>query len=330
MTSYKVIAMNENIQIDKEWPEGELEYLGLCPVCGCVRRKLLYEGLIDNVAFCAPGKWNLQQCLYCTTAYLDPRPTSASMQLAYRNYYTHAVISKPTSMPLSKSPKLRRALANGYRNWRYGTQTLPATKLGIIAAYILTGWRRQQDLVFRNLPRVWKGARVLDVGFGSGAFMEYALTAGWEVSGVDVDAVVINSAKKRGLNVRQGGIEAFADQPESFDVISMSHVIEHVYDPVETLRMAFKLLKPGGQLWLDTPNLNSFGHALFGISWRGLEPPRHLVLFGSQSIKKALNQAGFMNWKYIDRTTVTQGMFMASKRIRCGMSPYDETYSETN
>jgi len=157
---------------------------------------------------------------------------------------------------------LKRSMANGYRNWKYGTNLKPANPLGIPLALAFPAARQMLDQSFRNLHRPGRGERLLDVGFGSGEFLEYAKTAGWEVAGVDPDPVSVESAVQRGLNVRHGGVEAYADMPESFDVITMSHVIEHVHDPHETLKTIYRLLKPGGFLWLTTPNIQSLGHKL--------------------------------------------------------------------
>lgn len=320
--------MSENRRSETAWPQGELEHIGRCPVCGSTSRKLLHEGLIDNVSFCASGTWNMQQCLRCEAGYLDPRPSTASLHLAYQNYHTHSQTTRTRQTQMSRLRRIRHAWANGYRNWRYGTQCLPSSRFGIVAAFLLPAMKRALDLPFRHLPQAWPGARVLDVGFGNGEFLDDALAIGWDVAGVDVDPVVVNNAKERGLDVRLGSLSIFSDQPESFDVITISHVIEHVYDPVETLRMAFKLLKPGGLLWLDTPSMDSFGCAHFGEDWRGFEAPRHLVLLGYQSMNYALKNAGFKAWKYINRSDCTKGMFMASERISLKMEPEDETYTK--
>jgi len=172
----------------------------------------------------------MQQCLNCATAYLDPRPTQSSMHLAYRTYYTHDAIDKHSTESMTWAQSIRHTLANGYRNWRYGTKSLPSSKIGIIAAYLLPTMRMSIDLSFRYLPHVWPGARLLDVGFGNGKSLEAALSAGWDVTGVDMDPKAVNNARERGLDVQQGGIDVYANHQESFDVITLSHVIEHVYD----------------------------------------------------------------------------------------------------
>lgn len=322
--------MKKKLFDEVTWPESELEPVHRCPVCESSSRILLYKELIDNVAFCAPGKWRMQQCLDCGAAYLDPRPSPASLHVAYKSYHTHVQTIKQPEPQRTWFYSLRHGWANGYRNWRYGTQYLPSSRLGVLAAYLFPGMRKSLDLPFRYLPRAWPGARVLDVGLGNGDFLEAVRGIGWDVAGVDMDPVVVKNAMVRGLDVRLGGIAVFADQPESFDAITISHVIEHVYDPIETLSMAYKLLKPGGLLWIDTPNVGSFGHSHFGEHWRGLEAPRHLVLFGRQSMNYALNRSGFRDWEYISRTAETLGMFMASERIRLAMKPDDQAYLKTS
>lgn len=72
-----------------------------------------------------------------------------------------------------------------------------------------------------------------------------------------------------------------------------SHVIEHVFDPVEMIDLMWAALRPGGVLLLATPNASSDVHLHFGRHWRGLEAPRHLVLFTESTLTKLLVSAGF-------------------------------------
>jgi len=182
--------------------------------------------------------------------------------------------------------------------------------------------RRLLDQKFRYLPRPIPGSRVLDVGFGSGAFLENAMAAGWEVAGVDQDEKAVTNAKVRGLNVRQGGIEEYADEPESFDAITLSHVIEHVHDPVAVLHGVFGRLKPGGMLYLDTPNLESLGHRDFRRNWLHLDPPRHLVIFCRNSILRVLEEAGFNSIRFLTRTNEYLHVFKASYCIANHHEPF--------
>lgn len=154
--------------------------------------------------------------------------------------------------------------------------------------------KTQLERGYRHLPRLpIGGGTLLDIGCGDGSFLQVAQTCGWDVIGIDPDPKVVANCRSQGWNVLQGDIEQFYDKERLFDVITMNHVIEHVHDPLAVLKACHRLLKPGGQLWLETPNIDSFGHLQYGRNWRGLEPPRHLLLFNQRSLLTALLAAGF-------------------------------------
>lgn len=304
------------------WPDQALENVPKCPVCGSGQRTLLHCDLRDKIFFCAPGKWSLYECQDCRCAYLDPRPSSDTIHLAYSQYYTHTSPNEEHLQELNHFQCLRRSMANGYRNWRFKTNLQPANRLGIPMAMIIPSLRHILEHEFRNLPNPNPGARLLDVGFGSGVFLDLARQMGWKVAGVDPDPITVESAAKRGLDVRQGGVEAYADMPESFDVITLSHVIEHVHDPLQTLQAIFRLLKPGGFLWLSTPNIQSFGHEYYGKHWRGLEPPRHLVLFNWHTLCEKLIQIGFKSIQKNYQNNHFIFLAAQSESISRGLNPY--------
>lgn len=303
------------------WPEGGIESLACCPVCGSKRRSELHSGLTDAVFNCAPGRWDLQRCLDCECAYLSPRPSAETIHLAYRNYYTHNVCSRGPSEMLHGIKRLQRKMANAYRNWRFGTSFNPYSALGVLAAFALPSKRVALDREFRHLPRLAGKGRLLDVGFGDASFLALAQAAGWEAEGVDPDRSVVESARDRGLKVYEGGLEALHPKSEIYDVVTLSHVIEHVHDPRSTLEHAYRLLKPGGLIWLETPNISSFGHDWYGRHWRGLEPPRHLVIFNRMSIEKLLTESGFCGIRHRATPNAFVPLAMASEAIKYGTDP---------
>lgn len=309
-----------------EWPIDGLEHLGCCPVCGCTDRAVLHEELVDNVFFCASGKWTQWKCAKCNSAYLDPRPTQSTIHLAYANYYTHHVAAeKDNYASMSPFRKLRRRLVNGYTNWRYSTSNMPANAFGVLAAFLMSNLKKVLDRQYRHLPRLPGGGGILlDVGCGDGSFLNLARTCGWDVVGLDPDPKAAANAAQQGLTVYKGGIEHFDGKSDLFDVITLNHVIEHVHDPVAVLKTCHTLLKPGGQLWLATPNIDSFGHARFHKNWRGLETPRHLVLFNRQSLCQAIVSAGFPAPRDQPQQSNCAGMFKASFAMEQGHSPYQD------
>lgn len=314
---------NHKETVPSSWPEDELEQVPNCPLCSSSQRVAMHMGLSDRAFPGASGEWNLYQCRGCDCAYLDPRPTPASIDLAYQHYYTHTPRAKAEAGSLGRFFHISRALANGYRNWRFGTDYRPANNFGIAVALISPKLRWTLDRGFLDLPRSEPGSRLLDVGFGSGTFLESARDAGWRVAGADPDSIAVAAALKRGLDVRQGGIETFSDMPEHFDVITMNHVIEHVHDPRTTLQMVYQLLKPGGVLWLSTPNIQSLGHMHYGRNWFPLDPPRHLVLFNWSSMLSMLRESGFQTRKTIENW-IYEDSAAKSELMREGLYPIAE------
>jgi 2-polyprenyl-3-methyl-5-hydroxy-6-metoxy-1,4-benzoquinol methylase len=307
-----------------EWPTDGLESVEACPVCQSRQRRVLYAQLHDRVFFCAPGEWVLHQCLDCRSSYLDPRPTPETIHLAYRTYYTHQKAERIPTASLRGRKYLQRVMANGYRNWRFGAKFSPSSNLGVFLAFLLPSERAAIEHESRHLPRTSQRGRLLDVGFGDGAFLDIARAMGWVVTGIDPDSKVVSNALQRGLSVHQGGLEVLAGESSVFDVITMSHVIEHVHQPIEVLKACYRLLKVGGQLWVETPNIDSLGRSRFGHNWRGLEIPRHLVLFNGQSLRHALQEVGFADVQDASQPSPCSVIYPMSQRMQQGLDPYED------
>lgn len=309
------------------WPADELETLAACPLCGAKGRHIIHKDLRDNTFFVAPGPWTLWRCDACDCGYLDPRPTRASIHRAYARYYTHdAPFESPP--PRTWLQKIRTSLANGYRNRRYGARLAPSASIGFYIARLVPPLARPSDIQYRFLrlsERTDEKRCLLDVGCGAGRFLTDAREAGWEVTGVDFDPVAVDNARKRGLDVHLGGLEQFAHEHDIFDAITMSHVIEHMHDPREAVARVFELLKPGGAAYIETPNLDSLGHELYQSNWRGLEPPRHLVLFNASNLQRTFAEAGYEKIRFWHPLPQLGGIGLLSARIAAGRDPHDHS-----
>ncbi|HLQ45285.1 MAG TPA: class I SAM-dependent methyltransferase, partial [Planctomycetaceae bacterium] len=97
-----------------------------------------------------------------------------------------------------------------------------------------------------------------------------------------------------GIDVFVGEIDSAPWDAGSFDFISISHVVEHVADPVSMLSRAAELLKPGGSIYVETPNARSSAFRRSRQYWLPLDAPRHLMLFSPDTIKMAAAQAGLV------------------------------------
>lgn len=300
--------MHQNLQAPKElssvetqirdWPEGGLEHLGRCPVCGCTERRPLYRGIVDKMCR-IPGRWTYYDCSGCGSAYVDPRPNQVTIGTAYTNYATHKVTEPPPRSP-NKLSRLLMVLRNDYINWRYGYNRTPACSWGRLFMCFLPPFLRDEWAYFaRCLPRPVRTLnRVIDVGCGNGDFLLRVREAGWNGLGVDFDPVAVDVARGRGVNVLLGSIEAQPLEDASFQALTLSHVIEHIHAPVAFLRECLRLLEPGGFMWVATPNRKSVGHRHYGSNWHFLiHPPNHLVLFSPESLCSALKEAGAVQVK---------------------------------
>lgn len=289
MQAKEVSEMLDSAVASGEWlPEG-LESVGRCPVCGSSTPSILHSGMRDRL-FQSPGVWQLLRCGGCNVAWLDPRPTPETIGMAYQRYFTHAGETDIHARRMSPQRRLflRTATLAGRPWWRCFLG--PLIRLATLSPGI--GGLIRTEL--RHVPWPKPGQRLLDFGCGNGEFLLFARAIGWQAIGIDADVGAVAMARSRGLSVLQGGIEALEDGLGRFDGITLAHVIEHVHDPVELLRRCHDLLAPGGWLWLETPNLDSQGHLRYEATWRGLEPPRHLVLFTRDSLAQVLRKAGFV------------------------------------
>jgi 2-polyprenyl-3-methyl-5-hydroxy-6-metoxy-1,4-benzoquinol methylase len=137
--------------------------------------------------------------------------------------------------------------------------------------------------------------RLLDVGCGSGTILGLMKRQGFDVTGVDFsrEAAEIAGAQN-GVKVIVGSLHNADFANESFDVVTLFHVLEHVTNPRDVLIEARRILQPNGRLVLQVPNIGSWQFRVFGTKWYGLDIPRHVIDYSKQSIYRLLEETGFV------------------------------------
>lgn len=148
-------------------------------------------------------------------------------------------------------------------------------------------------------PRFFDGlkpGKLLDVGCGSGHFLQSMHNRGWTATGTEVSdssKPLLQELIKKGIAVKYGNLADIDFVPGSFDLITFWHVVEHLAVPSGELAYAHKLLKKSGQLFIAVPNIKSASFALFKCNWFHLDAPRHLNHFSPQTLSLLLEKNGF-------------------------------------
>lgn len=227
--------------------------MGRCPLCGG-DAALSWEGLRD-LEYWVPWSSPFCRCRGCGLLFMHPLPTRAEL------------------------PRLYPA---DYHNYQPPSNFLDA--------FLLDRFHERHVAISRRL--LPPGGRFLEIGSARGDVLERLRERGYEVRGVELSRDGSEIAWEKDLDVFFGTLEEFeADGP--FDLIFMSHVIEHVIDPVETVNRLHGMLGDGGVLYLETPNARSLDARLFGRHWGLIHYPRHLYLFDPTTLRRLLEGAGF-------------------------------------
>lgn len=136
---------------------------------------------------------------------------------------------------------------------------------------------------------------LLDVGASTGLFLDTfdGLYPGWSLRGVEASRWAVEECRRLfGRELIQGMFETVSIPPSSQDAVTMLDLIEHLPDPLRTLRAARRCLKPDGLLVLTTPNLRSVPSRLLGPRWWGYRLT-HVLYLGPASLGRLLRRAGF-------------------------------------
>jgi SAM-dependent methyltransferase len=233
-----------------------------CPLCGGAG-VLAYESCLDLEYF-IEASYPFHRCAGCGFVFMHPLPTREELPSLY---------------------------PSDYRNYE-----VPANPL---SAYLVDRFHAHHVAVSRRLLPA--GGSFLEVGSAGGDVLRRLRDRGFEnVRGVEISQDGVAASRAKGLRVFCGTLEEFSTD-ERFDLILMSHVIEHVLDPVATVAKTFALLEPGGRLYIETPNVRSLDARLWGPYWGLVHYPRHVTLFDRATLRRLLEGAGFevekMSWE---------------------------------
>lgn len=259
-----------------------------CPVCGSTHAQSFLAPLRDRL-FRIDGRWQLHRCSRsdCRHVWLSPRACDADLHKLYQNYHTHA----PLNLDKGLLARLTQLLQHSLWHARYGYTQLSHSGWSRVLYPLARMLDSRLSRAILWLPAVPRG-KLLDFGCGSGTFLACMAELGWQASGVDFDPDAVRVVREfHQLPAYTLGQDDAGLWTQSFDAVTMVHVLEHLAEPLPLLQRLLAALNEGGRLILVTPNLDSLVRRLLGQDWRGLEVPRHLQLYCQASLHRLAIQA---------------------------------------
>jgi len=138
------------------------------------------------------------------------------------------------------------------------------------------------------------GKKLLDVGSGAGFFLKVVEERGWEVEGVEISKLASDYANEvLGVNVHNSKLEDVKFSSESYDLVTLLDIIEHLTDPLRTLEEIYRVLKSDGLVIVSTPDIGSLSRVFLGKHWSILSPGEHLFNFSTKTLSLMLSKANF-------------------------------------
>jgi len=211
-------------------------------------------------------KFNIVRCRKCGLVYINPRPALEEIVKFYPDTYSW----KETISADSFFTKFIRKLEKLYR-------------------FHLLNYEARKVLKNTGLS----SGKLLDVGCGTGDRLQVFREKGFDTFGVEFSSSARYAKEQLKLNVFEGDLFAAHFTDDSFDIVTMYNVLEHLHDPAEMLREARRILKKEGFLIIQVPNIDSLQFKLFKNKWIAIDVPRHLYYFNPDMIKSYLTKQGF-------------------------------------
>jgi SAM-dependent methyltransferase len=145
----------------------------------------------------------------------------------------------------------------------------------------------------RDLESIIDRGSILDVGTGGGFFLK-ALSNNWDKYGCEISERAASFGREKfGLNIETGALRDIGYEDNFFDVVNFRGVIEHVPDPYADLKEAYRILKDGGIVSINTPNIDGLCGRLYRGRFRLVDPITHIYYFSTKTISRMLEKAGF-------------------------------------
>lgn len=283
--------------LNGEYCLDDIEICTNCLFCGGICDGSAIRHVRDEFFKADVGIFDFHRCANCGSLWLHNRPCGQRLVKAYGNYYTHE--NEPAES--AGTDGLRGWVRAAYFRSRFASSAKPVDQL-VASAISLVGWDTSGlDKGMRFVPS--PPAKILDFGCGSGKYLLRLRALDYELHGVEYDPELLSRLADAGIAIHDVATLPDDHWDQEFDHITLAHVLEHVPDPQALLGRLYRWLKPGGSLYVELPNADATGLAIFGRYWRGLEAPRHFSLPNRTALLDAFERAGFsLDHQHLDRS----------------------------
>lgn len=233
-----------------------LDYV-VCPLCGCEESRATIVAAPHRKEI--GGVYNIVSCSSCSCMFLNPRLKPDSLSRCYQllQSCSNSDTEKADAVAGPSSVK---------RWWRHygGYQVADAVRSG----------------------------PVLDLGCDKGILLQELKDRGFAVAGVEFSRDAVRECVARGFDVVEADLRSFSIEAGRYRTVILSHVLEHLSDPVQFLGRVAQRLRPDDNVVICVPHVKSPVRWLFGSHWHGWDPPFHLVHYEEATLRKACELAG--------------------------------------
>lgn len=277
-----------------------------CPVCGS-KKIFFWSKAKDLLMQVSNQSFEYSRCAECNSLYMSLRPIERDIAAFYLSNYHPYNHSNSTKSALALNIWSRCKL-----KLKAILHTLVSTKVGsLLKGYLYFDVSKYYNKLDHDKVFV-------DFGCGAGKTLDKIRVQGARTVGADFSPVAVATIKKN--NHEAYLVDDFwlnfAD--ENADFVRMNHVVEHLYQPHDTLNRLARKIKAKGVLHIAVPNPNGISSLVFKNNWHGLDCPRHVILYPPNTLKQLLEKQGFENFS-ITHETITKdfirsiGYWLASK-----------------
>jgi len=282
-----------------------------CPLCNS-NRSTIYIKNAKELYNDMDEYFNVERCEDCGHYFTNPRPTMDTIEYFYPDsagYYQPNKYKEKSGW----SYEVYKKILNIFYGYNLNTNSND-----IIARIIYL--LKKRTIEVSHIPKYIENGKLLDIGCSYGNYLKKMETLGWEVYGTEINEKAVEYAnEKLKLDVDNIFFEENQYVDSFFDIVNMNMVVEHIYEPNNTIKEVARILKNNGQLMLSVPDISGFESTFYKQYAYGLQVPEHLQHFTPRTITILLEQNGFKVEKIVhqnfDRDLVASAGYMKNKLL---------------